>query len=64
MLGIVIREVQDIIDTNESLNSETVNVEGLDGSLFLNGKTTNIINIDFLFEEVFLRQEDRLDVAA
>lgn len=51
-IGLCVYGLDEIKKVFEELNSETIDMEGLKGSVYLEGKTICVINIEFLFEQL------------
>ncbi|MBT4793152.1 MAG: hypothetical protein HON90_16385, partial [Halobacteriovoraceae bacterium] len=46
--GFIVHQLDEIMESSEKINNDTISNEGLKGSVYINNRTVSIIDIDFI----------------
>lgn len=57
LIGLMVHGLGEIKISTDELNTETIDIQGLEGSLFLEGKTVCVIDINQLSECLFEKKK-------
>ncbi|OUR96122.1 hypothetical protein A9Q84_07095 [Halobacteriovorax marinus] len=62
--GMVVHDIQEIGLTDEEINFSTTDREGIQGTVYINEKTVNVLDVEFLIENYKKIKPKKIEIAA
>lgn len=57
LIGLIVHTLGEIKVSSDDLNVDTIDLDGLEGSLYLEGKTVSILDVEFLRDKIFEKKQ-------